>query len=55
MEIFVRESGRTADPSAAPPRIPVEICGVDALHAPFFAERRTAALSSATWQESGSG
>jgi hypothetical protein len=27
--------------SAALPRIPVEICGVDALHAPFFTERRT--------------
>jgi hypothetical protein len=23
------------------PRIPVEICGVDVLHAPFFTERRT--------------
>ena len=37
----MREPGRTADPSATFPRIPVEICGVDALHAPFFAERRT--------------
>jgi hypothetical protein len=41
METFVREPGRTADPSAALPRIPVEICGVDALHAPFLTERRT--------------
>ena len=40
-QTFVREPGRTADPSATLPRIPVEICGVDALHAPFFAERRT--------------
>jgi hypothetical protein len=37
----VRVPGRTADPSAALPRISVEICGVDVLHAPFFAERRT--------------
>jgi hypothetical protein len=28
-------------PGLRSPRIPVEICGVDALHAPFFAERRT--------------
>ena len=32
------------------PRIPVEICGVDALHAPFWKDAH-AALSSATWQE----
>jgi hypothetical protein len=37
----VQAPGRTAGPSAALPRIPVEICRVDALHAPFFTERRT--------------
>ena len=34
------ELGCTADRLRSP-GFPVEICGVDALHAPFFTERRT--------------
>jgi hypothetical protein len=40
-QTFVREPGRTADARLRSPGFPVEICGVDALHAPFFTERRT--------------
>ena len=40
-QTFVRERDAPQIPRLRSPGFPVEICGVDALHAPFFTERRT--------------